>query len=199
MEPFLGFIVLTSPLFLIVLWVPVCLVLAIWVSKKLINRALLLKIVGGFAVFFVALVLPVADEIAGRVYFYHLCETEAGAKVYQTIELPAECWDEQGRPLFYEGAINNDIPSNAFEKVKVDVIVNSKKVGRLFRIQQIGVTFTDKESGNVLSELTWFMYWGGWLARNFTPHNSAISCGGAESYDDLVKKQFIPMDTTGGG
>lgn len=32
--------------------------------------------------------IPTWDEIAGRAYFKYLCATEAGVKVYQTVELP---------------------------------------------------------------------------------------------------------------
>ena len=100
MDQLLGFIALTSPLFLIVLWVPVCIALAVWVGRKFLRAGLPLKIVVGTLLFLVLLILPFADEIAGRIYFNHLCETEAGIKVYQTIELPAEYWDEDGAPKF---------------------------------------------------------------------------------------------------
>ena len=102
MKQLLGFAVLTGPLFLIVLWVPVCLALAFLVGKKVIKKSLPLKITGGLAVFLIMLLFPVSDEIAGRIYFNHLCETEAGVKVYQTIELPAEYWDKDGKPNFYD-------------------------------------------------------------------------------------------------
>jgi len=100
MKQLLGFAVLTGPLFLIVLWVPVCIGIAFWVGRKVINRSLPFKITGGLAVFLIILVLPVSDEIAGRIYFNHLCKTEAGVKVYRIIELPAEYWDEDGKPLW---------------------------------------------------------------------------------------------------
>ena len=76
--------------------VPVYIALAFLVGKKFIKKSMSLKIIGGMVVFLVALPLPIADEIAGRMYFNHLCETEGGVKVYQTIELPAEYWDEEG-------------------------------------------------------------------------------------------------------
>lgn len=100
MKELLGFVVLTSPLFLVVLWVPVCFFLAVLVGRKFIKRSLPVRIAGGVTVFLVALLLPASDEIAGRIYFNHLCETEAGMRVYQPMELPVEYWDEDGSLKF---------------------------------------------------------------------------------------------------
>jgi hypothetical protein len=199
MGPFIGFIVLTSPLFLIILWIPVCIALAVWIGRKFIKTGLPLKIVGGTLIFLVSMILPVADEIAGRIYFNHLCETEAGVKVYQTIELPTEFWNEQGVPMFYRGYIGNDVPSNAYAKAGKSVIAKSIHQIRLFRVEEFGSIYSSKGNAEVLSEVRGFRYWGGWLARNFSPHNSAISCGGGKSYDELVEKQFIPKKNTIGG
>lgn len=196
MNEILGFIVLTSPLFLIVLWVPVCIVLAVWIARRFLRkRKIAVKVAVGILIFFFALAMPIADEIAGRIYFNHLCETEAGAKVYQTIGLPAEYWDENGKPNFYYGATNNDIPPYAFERVEAEVIPKAKEKIRLFHIEQIGTTYTDKKSSKIISETTGFRYWGGWVVRNFSLHNTATSCNIAESDDELIKKQFVPEVT----
>ncbi len=188
MDAFLGFIVLTGPLFFIVLWVPVCIFLAVLVGRKFIKKSLSLKIAGGMAVFLVTLLLPIADEIAGRIYFNHLCKTEAGVKVYQTIELPAEYWDEDGKPKFYDG---NTLPDN--EYVKAGVKAEAIEKTQAFGVQEFGTVFKEKNSDYKQSEVIGFRYWGGWLIRNFSPHNTAISCGGGKSYDELVEKQFIPL------
>ena len=196
MNELLGFIVLSSPLFLIVLWLPVSIVLAVWISRKFLKKKKNpIKVAFGAFLFLFVLVTPIADEIAGTIYFNHLCKTEAGAKVYQTIELPAEYWDADGKPTFYYGANNNDIPPYAFERVGVEVITKAKEKIRLFGIEQIGATYTDKKSGELVSEVTGFRYWGGWVRRNFSLHNTATSCNSAKSDDELIKKQFIPVDT----
>lgn len=190
MEQLLGFAVLTGPLFLIVIWVPVCIVIAFLVGKKLIKKTLPLKITGGFAVFLIALLLPVSDEIAGRIYLNHLCETEAGVKVYQTIELPAEYWDEDGKPKFYDG---NTLPEEEYAKAGVTAEAVEKL--KAFGIQEFGTVFKKEIDGSRQSEVVGFRYWGGWVIRNFSPHNTAISCGGGKSYDELVEKQFKPVET----
>jgi len=168
----------------------VCVLLAVWIARKKIGMGWKRKVAGGFAVFLLALLLPFGDEIAGRVYFNHLCETEAGAKVYQTIELPAEYWDQDGKPTFYNGAMNNDVPSYAFKRLGIAVSLESRDRHRSFHIDQFGATIKDKKTDTVISEFTGFRYWGGWIARSFSPHNTAISCGGGTAYDELIEKQF---------
>jgi hypothetical protein len=191
MKQLLGFAVLTGPLFLIVLWVPVCIGIAFWVGRKVINRSLPSKITGGLAVFLIILVLPVSDEIAGRIYFNYLCKTEAGVKVYRTIELPAEYWDEDGKPLFYnEDNGNFTLPPEKFYKVK------SKKAVRQFGVQERRTFILDIHTQEIIGEKPWFLYWGGYIRKNFTPHNNANSCGG--DWDEFVKKQFIQHTKKGG-
>jgi len=180
MESLLGFIVLTGPLFLIVLWVPACIALAFWVGKKLKNKSRGLKVISGLAIFLFALLLPITDEIAGRVYFNHLCETEAGAKVYQSIELPAEYWDENGKPEFYVNYSEN-------LGKKYPMIYMRGVASSLFNVDNAGYKFVDKQTDEVLGEVISFRYWGGWLRRNFSLHNSANSC---ESSEKIINKIF---------
>jgi hypothetical protein len=192
MKQLLGFAVLTGPLFLIVLWVPVCVAIGFLVGKKFIKKSLTLKIIGGLAIFLIMLLLPVSDEIAGRIYFNHLCETEAGVKVYQTIELPAEYWDEDGNPKFYKGANNNDVPSYAFKRLGIDIDGEWVEKKRLLQVIQFGTVVNEKKSGKKYSEVVRFGYTGGWIMRELTPHPSGLSCRGGSFYDELVQQQFIP-------
>lgn len=181
----LGFAVLTSPLFLIVLWVPVCIALALWVGTKFIKKSLPTKIAGAAAVFLIALPLPIADEIAGRIYFNHLCDTDAGVKVFQTIELPAEYWDKDGKPRFYDESNGNfRLPLEKY------ALVEAEKTKLPFGIEKNCSLLRDKISHEVISIDTLYRYWGGWISRNFTPHNTAIHCGGESK--EFVTKQFKP-------
>ncbi len=188
MDAFLGFIVLTGPLFFIVLWVPVCIFLAVLVGRKFIKKSLSLKIAGGMAVFLVTLLLPIADEIAGRIYFNHLCKTEVGVKVYQTIELPAEYWDEDGKPKYY---VNWD---DGLGK-KYPMIREDGSFSSFFHIDNAGFKFVDKKSGNTLGEVVNFRFWGGWLIRSFNTSNSSNSC---ELREDIISDIFIPENKTNG-
>ena len=197
MKSILGLIVMTSPLFLIVLWVPLCIALAVWVGRKFIRTGLLVKISICSLIFLILLILPIADEIAGRIYFNHLCETEAGVKVYKTIELPAKYWDDEGKPTFYKGANNNDVPSYAFEKLGIEITAKRNHSQRWFHVNQSGTIYISKKTGLKLSEVVRFGYGEGWIVREMTPHNSSITCGIADSYDDLIRQQFIPASKKG--
>jgi hypothetical protein len=115
MKDIIGLAVLTSPLFLIVLWLPVAVFVAAKLSRRPKNGAA--KLVMGVSTFVLVFFLPFADEIAGQIYFNHLCSSEAGAKVYQTVELPAEYWDEDGKPRFINarGIIDRGVLGGRFQ------------------------------------------------------------------------------------
>ena len=154
-----------------------------------------LKVLVFSAAFIVWILIPTYDEILGRIYFSHLCETEAGVKVYQTIELPAEYWDENGNPKFYKGAMNNDVPVYAFERLGIPYEIRSTDRHRIFHIDQYGSVMTSQKTHQLLNEVNGFRYWGGWLKRYLSPHNSATSCQKvAETYDELILKQFSPSE-----
>jgi len=155
MEPLLGFIVLTGPLFLIVLWVLACIALAFWVGRKMVGKSRGLNVISGLAIFLFALLLPIADEIAGRIYFNHLCETEAGTKVYQTIELPAEYWNEDGNPKFFDKKTGNlSLQLSQYAEIK------SNRVSRSFGIEERQSILLDKTTHRKISDNPWFLYMG---------------------------------------
>lgn len=184
MSEILGFVVLTGPLFLVVLWLPISIALAWWVSKKSIKKELPVKILLGVIVFLVVLLLPVSDEIAGRIYFNHLCETVAGVKVYQPIGLPAEYWGEDGEPKFFDKKTGN-----LLLKLSQYAEIKSDRVNHHFGIEERRSTLLNKETHQKISENLWMLYWGGWIKRNFSPHNTASQCGGKTK--DLVDKLFV--------
>ena len=98
MSELLGFAVLTSPLWLIV----VLFVAAVWIALKVSARyrSGFAKIVVGLGMITLVVGLPLLDGITGRGYFHYLCASNAGAKVYETVELPGSFWDEAGKPKF---------------------------------------------------------------------------------------------------
>jgi len=166
MNQLIGFAVLTGPLFLIVLWVPICIGLGIWVGRKFIKKGTPVKVAGGVLVFLVALILPVSDEIAGRIYFNHLCKTEAGVKVYQTIELPTKYWDKDGKPKFLNsrGVWDKSILGDRFEwKRETEPVVSN-----FIRIERKKWVFHDNKNHQNLGEMIDFMRYFGWL-NAFSP------------------------------
>ncbi len=175
-DEFLGFMALTWPLPLIVLWFPVCIALAVLVGKKGIKRSLPFKIIGGAA------------------YLNYLCKTEAGVKIYQPIELPADYWDKNGKPKFYNGSNNNDVPSYAFQRLGIDIKVERIEKKRLFSVNQSKRIVKDKKTGKKYSQIVEFGYGGGWLIGTSPAYVSSISCEkGGSYYDKLVQQQFIPI------
>lgn len=193
MDQLLGFVVLTSPLSLIMLWVPICLALAVFVGKKFIKKRLPLKIVGGLVVFLVALPLPISDEIAGRIYFNHLCETEAGVKVYQTIELPAEYWDEDGKPKFIKS--NGDIDRNMLG----NEIIEDRDLNDFTPL--LGIkryrSMLKNTSNEIIGENIDFLLTRGWVIQNFTTGDSSRTCNkskGKEFWHDYYISLFEPAN-----
>jgi len=163
---------LTSPLWLILILLP----LAIWIAVKVAKRFEQPGVKGavGLLVFLMVFFLPFADEIAGRIYLNHLCATEAGVKVYQTVELPAEYWDEQGKPKFFN---KYDYLDHDFWVRKLDESGGRvERYSSFFVIDKDNSLVKERTSQNVLAEITTFRYWGGWIRRNLSPHNTANSC-----------------------
>jgi len=178
----LGFVVLTSPLWLIVLLLILGTGIAVKVSMRF--RTTAVKVVVGLGVVALFLIVPFADEIAGRIYFSHLCATEAGIKVYHTVELPAEYWDSAGKPKFYDERNGNF----TLKGYRVDYASGTYTF--FPRIEKAGYKRLD-ETGRVLGEVTDFLYWGGWIRRNFSPHNTATGCKDRREHSrNLVRQIF---------
>ncbi len=172
MDTLLGFVVLTGPLVPIILWS----IFVFWLSKKVVSRidsdgkrkitrVLILVVIG---------LLPFSDSMIGHIYFNHLCETEAGAKVYQTIELPAEYWDEDGKPRFMNsrGILDTKILGDRFEwKQHTNPVVSG-----LIRIDQKKWILYDNQSDKELGEKIDFIRYFGWI-NTFSPApNVSESC-----------------------
>lgn len=168
----LGFAVLTGPLWLILILLPIALWIAVKTAKRFEQRRT--KIAVGLLVFLFVFFTPFVDEIAGRIYLKHLCATEAGVKVYQTVELPAEYWDEKGKPKFFNkyGNLDHDLWVKKLDESGGRV----ERYSSIFAIDNGTSLVKERTSQKVLAEVTTFRYWGGWIRRNLSPHNSANSC-----------------------
>ena len=180
MKDIIGLAVLTSPLFLIVPWLVVAVLVAVKAAQ--LPKMRVAKLAAGAATLVVVFLLPFADEIAGRIYLKHLCSTEAGVRVYQTVELPEEYWDAQGKPKFYV----NQYDHNKLRYIFPDkTIIGAPQLqytrgttpySDLFNIEKNVLQIADRQNNRVIGEYILFMYWGGWVARNFSPHITAASC-----------------------
>lgn len=139
------------------------------------------------------ILIPTGDEIAGHLYLNHLCSTEAGVKVYQTVELPAEYWDAQGKPKFLKE--NSDL-NYSFLKNRFRESTSEKVYPSLFKIDEMHYKLVDNSNQKVLGEVINFMYWGGWVVRDFSPHNNAVDCKefhGKQFWHNFYVRFFQPV------
>ncbi len=182
-DPLLGFAVLTGPLWLILILLPVCIWIAVKISRWF--KPGIARITGGAGIFFLLFALPFGDEIVGRIYLSYLCSAEAGAKVYKTVELPAEFWDKQGRPIFLKS--NGDLDKTILgERFKEPHLIEHHST--FFKLDRRRMQLVDQDSQEMLGEVIDFMYWGGWISRNLSPNHNAADC--REVYDPIFASSF---------
>lgn len=187
-DTILGFAVLTGPLWLIFILLPVSIWIAVKVAKRFKQRGAKLGI--GLLVFLLVIIIPFADEIVGRVYLSHLCATEAGVKVYQTVELPAEYWDERGKPKYLasNGFVDMKLLPNRFEWRKVD----EPYIDSAIKIKKWRWQLVDKETQSVLGEEIVYMRYFGWINRFSPAPNVGESCrdlGEEFNREELSRKE----------
>ena len=198
MKDIMGLAVLTSPLFLVIPWLFVAILVAVKASQ--LPKIRIAKLAAGAATLILVFLLPFADDIAGRIYFNHMCSTEAGVTVYQTVELPAENWDAQGKPKFYDEKNGNSYPISGFDGgwdnyFKKNYYPDSQtyRVSKIFSIEKHTYKLEDNMKIKKYAEQVSFMYWGGWIVRNFSPHNTAASCGNSlEDSTNFQRQLFKP-------
>ena len=194
-DELLGFAVLTGPLWLMLILLPVSIWIAVKIAKRM-QRGRSVKLGIGLLVFLAVFFVPFGDEIAGRLYFNYLCATESGVKVYQTIELPAEYWDVEGKARFIprEGSLGFDesMLGNRYTRKSA---LQSQSV--FFRLDRDSYKLLDAQTQSLLGEDVNFMYWGGWIARNLSPNISAIGCSRHQVgyFTDVLKKVFRPTNS----
>ncbi len=182
----IGFAVLTGPLWLILLILPISLLIAVAISK--LFRPGGVRIIAGVLAFMVFFMLPFLDEIAGRIYLDHLCKTKASVTVYQTVELSDEYWDEAGSAIFYR---NFDVILGDEYSIKY----KGGAYSSLFNIENAGYAYLNKKTGEIIGEANDFRYWGGWIKRSFSPNKSAESCiDYSDQSNRLIDLIFIPKN-----
>lgn len=142
--------------------------LARFVTKRIANQAAKYIAIALFTL------IPTWDIIPGKLYFNHLCESEAGVKIFETMELPAEYWDQQGKPRFFNehGYLDNKFLADHLDGGGGRI----EHYSSAFAIDKVTSPIKEKVSQKVLAEITTFGFWGGWVSRNFIPHNTAASC-----------------------
>lgn len=186
----LGFMVLSGPLIIIVPW----LILSIWISRKVVKRIERpgAKRATGIGIFLLVFLVPFADEIAGRIYLSHLCATQASVKVYKTVELPAEYWDEQGKPRFIKE--NGDLDQSLFgERFEWHSIRQPYLSSLFLKVDAGHWQLAVRDTQEILGERITFHWLGGWL-EDFSPAPTrGASCPLlSEQYsgDEYIRRQY---------
>ena len=143
--------------------------------------------------FVLFLFFPFADQILGRYYFDYLCEKEGGLHVFETVELGAEYYHEDGSPRFMDpkGKFDPFIFNNRYEFKRkslehyVEIVVIEKDIDSII----------DTKTKKVLGEYSRFIYRGGWLANSLDHVGGGVggSCRGygyQTTYDGFIKYVF---------
>lgn len=188
MNDLLGFAVLTGPLWLILILLPVSVWIAYKVAKRFKQRNT--RIVGGIGIFLLVFCIPFGDGIAGRIYLTFLCTTEARAEIFQTVELPPEYWDEAGRPRYLGpyGFVDMKLLPDRFEWRNI----NEPYFDLVIKIEKWRSQLFDKETQTVLGERVTYMRHYGWI-NLFSPASTiGESCrdlGGEFNREKLAQEE----------
>ncbi len=189
-DELLGFAVLTGPLWLILILLPVSIWIAVKVARRFKQRGT--KIGVGLLVFLLIFFVPFVDEIVGRIYLSHLCATEAGAKVYQTVELPTEYWDERGNPKYRgaNGFVDMKLLPNRFKWHNID----EPYIDSVIKIRKRRWQLLDMETKTVLGERITYMRHFGWINRFSPAPNVGEGCKYSGSQEDREQEQKFFSD-----
>ena len=111
------------------------------------------------------------DEIVGHTYFYVLCTTEGGGKVFKSVELSGEYWSMDGKPKFVLPNGNIELTDRYSFKTTSD-----EKYSKLFRIKKNTTRVMELNSNQLLATYTVFFYFGGWLTNSIALHVTGKHC-----------------------
>lgn len=147
-------------------------VIYVWLARLVAKR--IKSKTAKYSVIAIFILIPTWDIVPGKLYLNYLCKNKAGVKVYQTVELPPEYWDEQGQPKFFneQGYLDHKFLTDKLDGGGGRV----ERYSSVFAIDKITSPVKEKGSRKVLAEVTTFGFWGGWVSRNLSPHNTAASC-----------------------
>ena len=175
MDSLLGFIVLSGPVFLILIFVLVSVVGVIILRKKITGR--LRRFIGGLSVFGVAFFILFGDELLGKKYLEYLCENNSDINVLGTVELSSKYWNKDGSPRFInaKGQMTSKELGERFQWK-----IESKPYFKIFiKIDERKWIYVDKVTNKKLGNKTTFTRYYGWLNNFSTAPNVSESCRNA--------------------
>ena len=144
-------------------------------------------------IFSLLIAAPFADEIVGRIYFKHLCKTEAGLHVYKTVELGPEYYHEDGSPKFMDSKGRFD--STVFDGRYVFKTFSIENYAKFVRIKKRRYLVIDSVAGTILGAHINFFYFGGWLVNSLGAHVRGIHCGSVNGgfYEGIIRHILVPV------
>ena len=147
----------------------------------------------GLACGLVFLLIPTWDEIAGRIYFYHLCKTVGGQKIMKTVELGDEFFLKPGE---IDANTAGRLPAKGGElnhgklKQKFSTVNSSESVSKRFRIEKNVRTIKNLQTGELLATNTRLYYFKGWLINSTGLHVSGEICPERHNLEEVYASIF---------
>lgn len=143
-------------------------VVAFLTTKYLVNKAkyFSIKVLIGLLSTTVFYLILFGDSLVGGWYLDHLCETEGGTHIYQTVELGPEYWREDGSPKYIDikrGNFNSKIFNNKYLKKR-----NEHTYSDYIGISYSSVSIVDTTNNQILGERKLFHYGGGWVVNSMS-------------------------------
>jgi len=135
-----------------------------WLARIRVFTTVTTKVLQALCVALFVL-LPTWDIIPGRLYFQYLCDTEAGVKVFRTVEVDQSYFRPDRRP-----------DDKKLAKRYVQTSKFDRNFSTRFHIAKTEGVLQDKESGEKLGTATDFFYHGGWLTVFLLPEGAGTSC-----------------------
>jgi len=172
MDELLGFAVLTGPLLPILMWLVVSIVVVVFIINP--AGSIIRRITIKFIFFVIIFVMPIGDEIIGRIYHGYLCANKSGYKVYMTAGLPADNWDENRNQKYLSS--NGFVDMNMLPERYGWKRINEKQIDFIIKITKSRAQLIDNYTKNVLGEQITYIRKYGWLNRFSISPSTGESC-----------------------
>ena len=192
----LGFVVLGGPLIAMVLILAGLVIVVWWFMRRKGGEPRHWRRAVIAAVAF--LLIFTWDEILGRAYFYSLCASEGGIKVYKQVELPADYWDADGGPKFItsRGELDQLMLGNQYEwSFEGQTVTNP--TAKFFNMRKSVDVIRVRQTNEVLGEYVVILYPGGWLVNSVSWRGGGVGCPPVKqiSSREIIGSIFKPAIT----
>jgi len=104
---------------------------------------------------------PFADEFVARPYFYYLCESKGGLKVYETVKLDKSFFNGKGKLSFLLEA-KNSREYLVNDRYKI-VFGKTKNYNPILNIRILSINVNDVATRKIMAVHNMFLYEHGWL------------------------------------